>query len=321
MVKWGRNIGTTACKQVPIPAQANPVYGENLWAGWYDPSAEEVLKGWYDNEIGLYSYSSPGFSSATGHFTQVVWKSTSELGCGICDGGGLTYPYVVTCQYNGFGNVGGQFASNVLPVSRTPSQCTNINCGTPSQTGFDFTGCTNTFPGVCNPTCRPGYWSYPYVSATCLPSGEWAYQGTCTAFTCGSPNHPDPNVDLSTCMDTSGMAYEGTCRPTCKPGFSGSPTAVCGVDASGRMVVLVVEGGPPHPQAQAQPLNPRALARLPARPARLPAHPPAQAQPPLLPAHRQALPQALPQATLHRRRPAPAPAPALPAPAPAPAPA
>jgi len=37
---------------------------------------------WY-NEINKYNYTSPGFSKETGHFTQVVWKNSKELGIGM----------------------------------------------------------------------------------------------------------------------------------------------------------------------------------------------------------------------------------------------
>ena len=73
------------------------------------PSAEQVVKFWYDEEKS-YSYSNPVFSSATGHFTQVVWKATSEIGCGYNSSCGH---YV--CQYKPGGNVAGQFAANVKP--------------------------------------------------------------------------------------------------------------------------------------------------------------------------------------------------------------
>ena len=35
------------------------------------------------NEISLYNYASPGFTSGAGHFTQVVWAATTQLGCGV----------------------------------------------------------------------------------------------------------------------------------------------------------------------------------------------------------------------------------------------
>ena len=37
---------------------------------------------WAD-EAQYYNWSNPGYSESTGHFTQVVWKATSQLGCGI----------------------------------------------------------------------------------------------------------------------------------------------------------------------------------------------------------------------------------------------
>ena len=56
-------------------------WGENL-AFFFnsDPAAQEAtinsgaaLIGWYDDEVSLYDYAAPGFSDATGHFSQVVW--------------------------------------------------------------------------------------------------------------------------------------------------------------------------------------------------------------------------------------------------------
>lgn len=51
-------------------------------------------------------------SSGAGHFTQMVWKSTTHLGCGDkwCSGRRL---YV--CQYKPPGNVRGRYSQNVLP--------------------------------------------------------------------------------------------------------------------------------------------------------------------------------------------------------------
>ena len=73
----------------------NHNYGENLSIKYqshrpFDLSstsncasiANDFVDSWY-NEIKDYDWSSPGFTMTTGHFTQVVWKSSNGLGCGL----------------------------------------------------------------------------------------------------------------------------------------------------------------------------------------------------------------------------------------------
>lgn len=88
-------------------------YGENLAAGSQGAlDAEGVTAMWYD-EIGKYNFKRPGFSMETGHFTQVVWRQTTQLGCGqsTCDNG----MEIWVCQYDPPGNVHSQFPANVSP--------------------------------------------------------------------------------------------------------------------------------------------------------------------------------------------------------------
>jgi uncharacterized protein YkwD len=88
--------------------------GENLCMGQSDWNA--CISAWY-NELANYNYANGGFSSATGHATQMVWKASVRLGCGkaSCSGtfGGQT---MYVCQYAPQGNVMGQFQQNVLPL-------------------------------------------------------------------------------------------------------------------------------------------------------------------------------------------------------------
>ncbi|KAG0318144.1 Golgi-associated plant pathoproteinsis- protein 1, partial [Podila horticola] len=58
-----------------------------------------AITAWY-NEEKQYNYNNPGFSGATGHFTQVVWKDTKSAAGNIV------------------GNNGAYFRKNVLPKKK-----------------------------------------------------------------------------------------------------------------------------------------------------------------------------------------------------------
>ena len=50
-----------------------------------------------------------------GHFTQMVWKSTTKIGVGIAYRGSETY---IVARYRAPGNYVGQYAENVQPKSK-----------------------------------------------------------------------------------------------------------------------------------------------------------------------------------------------------------
>ncbi|KIK02480.1 hypothetical protein K443DRAFT_6115 [Laccaria amethystina LaAM-08-1] len=96
-------------------------YGENLAAGTSTTyGIVDAVSDWM-SEASAYDYNQPDFSSATGHFTQVVWKSTTQVACAVanCPAGTIfsqASQYVV-CRYTPPGNYIGQFAANVgMPV-------------------------------------------------------------------------------------------------------------------------------------------------------------------------------------------------------------
>jgi len=94
---------------------SNTQFGENLYAfrasGQALPRPEVVVDRWY-SEIQNYNFDKPGFHTGTGHFTQLVWKSSKELGIGIAHAADGTW-YVVA-NYSPPGNISGQFPLNVL---------------------------------------------------------------------------------------------------------------------------------------------------------------------------------------------------------------
>ena len=91
----------------------NSKLGENLYFGpKYSTIGTNSVDSWY-NEVNDYDFSNPGFKSGTGHFTQLVWKGSQKLGCGV--GCGSNNYCFVTCNYYPGGNIGNQFGSNVFP--------------------------------------------------------------------------------------------------------------------------------------------------------------------------------------------------------------
>jgi uncharacterized protein YkwD len=107
--KWADSLRDQGCKFGHSGGQ----YGENLAAGTagvLDPEA--TVKMWYD-EIAKYKFPDGGFSMETGHFTQVVWRGTTAVGCGhsTCNGNDIW-----VCNYDPAGNWDGQYRDNVLPL-------------------------------------------------------------------------------------------------------------------------------------------------------------------------------------------------------------
>ncbi len=106
------------------PNNAINGYGENLFAHSTDKNItiEEAMKHWYDEEKVMYDYESNecntskailNVSSATcGHYTQVVWQETQEVGCATANYRNAESTYadgsVYVCRYQKAGNVEGE---------------------------------------------------------------------------------------------------------------------------------------------------------------------------------------------------------------------
>jgi uncharacterized protein YkwD len=121
---WAKQMATTGVFAHSSASQRNGA-GENLYVYYTtaaaiatDTLANSAVKSWYD-EVAKYNYANPGFAASTGHFTQVVWKGSTQLGCGEAQGTktlqGTKYKaFYVVCHYASPGNVIGQFPANVL---------------------------------------------------------------------------------------------------------------------------------------------------------------------------------------------------------------
>jgi uncharacterized protein YkwD len=86
--------------------------GENLaigTSGAFPPASQ--VQSWYD-EINSYDFANGRSSDgqAVGHFTQIVWRGTKQVGCAVatCNGQDL-----LVCNYSPAGNVTGRYTQNV----------------------------------------------------------------------------------------------------------------------------------------------------------------------------------------------------------------
>ncbi len=91
---------------------SNNGYGENLYASTNTATPAAVVNYWM-MEAQSYNYSTNTCSSICGHYTQVVWRNTTSVGCAekTCTTGspfGSGSWYFVVCDYNPPGNFTGQ---------------------------------------------------------------------------------------------------------------------------------------------------------------------------------------------------------------------
>ncbi len=112
-LKWDKELAKTALiwakelkkKGCAFEHSQTPGLGENLFmgtTGFYGP--KEVVDAW-GNEIKDYNYENNSCTGVCGHYTQVVWATTKQVGCAkiTCNGNDIW-----VCNYDPPGNWTGQ---------------------------------------------------------------------------------------------------------------------------------------------------------------------------------------------------------------------
>ena len=86
--------------------------GENLYISYKGlVDVERILKDWYD-EKNKYDFNKNKYQKGTGHFTQMIWKDTKEIGFGWDTSENNKFYFLA--YYYPAGNEIGKFKENVL---------------------------------------------------------------------------------------------------------------------------------------------------------------------------------------------------------------
>ena len=108
---WARHLASTGKFEHSADDPASEPQGENLWAGSVGYYTPETMVGLWveekrDYKPGVFPNNSrSGSVDAVGHYTQLIWSRTQEVGCALARGG---EEEVLVCRYRTAGNVLGE---------------------------------------------------------------------------------------------------------------------------------------------------------------------------------------------------------------------
>lgn len=108
---WANCLASRGCPLEHNPGRGN--LGENIYWGYGAPTtAADVVDAWA-SEASCYDYATNSCDTTAcpyscGHYTQLVWRATQRVGCGVADCPGANGGTVWVCDYAPPGNFIGQ---------------------------------------------------------------------------------------------------------------------------------------------------------------------------------------------------------------------
>lgn len=128
----------------------------------------QSVQDWYD-EIALYDFDNPGYQYDAGHFTQMVWKDSTQLGVGVAvaktdeyDASRYWYKVYLVGRYAPGGNINtaAAFRENVLPLG-APTEAQPVDQVPETQVNTSLTGTLASGGGTETDT-----WGQDHVTET-----------------------------------------------------------------------------------------------------------------------------------------------------------
>lgn len=110
--RWGRQLARSGSFEHEVAVTDDlDTPGENLWmgsAGSWSPG--EMVHSWAEEKRGFRNGTFPNVSRSgdwddVGHYTQMVWRNTGEVGCALISNGKMD---TLVCRYARTGNIDGE---------------------------------------------------------------------------------------------------------------------------------------------------------------------------------------------------------------------
>lgn len=209
---WARTCPTPGSPRDPSSTDGENVYLLNPGAS--APYTGDIVTQLWAAEASLWACAVDRCADSVSgclNFRQIVWSTTTSLGCAAVSNCPGAYPVVYVCRYRAAGNIVGQH-----PLANAVLQCPlngggSCNGTTSSTTGTTFSSTSTS--GTATPTAGPT------VGPTQEPTYNPTYPPTCSAApkTVRHVRPPETSVRFSFKGMMNGVCGEETPTPTPDP--------------------------------------------------------------------------------------------------------